>query len=144
MIPTTHELEVGGKQYRIGKLDLMMQWHLSRRLAPLLASAGISLAMLAAGSKKDLSVSDFAPSLGPVANVLSMMTDAQSDYIMFNCLAVVHRRDGDRWAPLTTGDRMMYQDLDLPATLRLVVEVLKHNLQNFTQELGARMTSPSS
>lgn len=137
------EIEVGGKKYRVGKLDLMMQWHMTRRLAPVLAAAGISLAMLSEGSKK-LSLIDFLPSLGPIANIMSMMTDEQSNYIIYNCLDVVMRKEGDQWAKLTNGQVLMYQDLDLAMMLRLVVEVLKHSLENFTQELGARMTSPSS
>jgi hypothetical protein len=139
----TKEIEVGGQMYQIGKLDLMMQWHLTRRLAPILATAGISLAMLADGSKK-LEMADFIPSLGPVAQIMSMMDDKDSDYIIFHCLAVVKRKDGERWAPLTQGKGFMYQDVDMPGMLRLVVEVLKHNLQNFTLGLAERMTSASS
>ncbi len=136
------EITIAKQKYRTGKLDAMQQFHIARRLAPILATMGISLRQLASGS--NMSVDDFLPVLGPVSEILAHMTDADADYIIFSCLATVQREQGNSWAPVVNGKSLMFQDLDLPGMMRLVIEVLKDNLGDFLTGLGDDANSPSS
>lgn len=130
----TTEITVNDQTYRIGKLSALGQFHVSRRLAPVLAAVGISLQSLTQGMQADLS--DFTTTLGPVADVMSKMSDEETNYIIFTCLNVVSRKDDNRYAPVSQAGTLMYQDIDMPVMLRLVIAVLQENLGNFLQGLS--------
>jgi hypothetical protein len=104
-----------------------------RRLAPLLAQMGVSLQTIQSGISADLT--DFLPALGPITNALAKISDDDANYIIFTCLEVVSRQSGEKWSRITSGMNLMYDDIDMPTMLRLVVEVLKVNLGSFMQGL---------
>lgn len=135
-------LPVNGQTYMIGKLNALTQFHVSRRLAPLLAQMGVSLHSLRAGLNADLE--DFLPVLGPVTDMLARMSDDDANYIIFTCLSAVTRQSGERWAAITAGQSLMFDDIDMPTMLRLVVEVVKDNMGAFMRELPDATQSTSS
>ena len=138
-----NELEVDGKLYHIGKLNALQQFHVSRRLAPVLAAVGITLQSLA--QAKAGKQGDFTAAIGPAADVMAKMTDEEANYILFTCLSVVGRKDGDRRMMVCTRDGLMqYQDMDMPVMLRLVVAVLMENLGNFLPGLSDAVGLQSS
>lgn len=136
------EITIAKQTYRIGKMNALQQFHVARRLAPILATMGLSLRQLADGSK--MSIDDFLPVLGPVTEILARMSDEDSNYVIFSALAVSERKQGDKFAPVVVSANLMFQDLDLPAMMRLVVEVLNENLGGFLTGLNDDATSPSS
>ncbi|UNA00777.1 tail assembly chaperone protein [Edwardsiella phage vB_EpM_ZHS] len=144
------EVTIAGKKYRVGTLDAMQQLHVGRRIAPLVATLGLSLDLGAIFGGRKLSVEELLPTIGPISHILSAMTDEHVDYIVATCLGVVQReeRGGDKqlWAPVTNGAKIMYADIDLLGTCRLVVEVLRANLGDFMKELidGADSSSSSA
>ena len=139
------ELAVAGNNYRVGKLNCIAQFHVARRLGPMLVVAGISVEMLRKGWKMELD--DMVAMAGPVMQFLAKMSDEDVDYCMYNCLAVVQRQQQGAWAPVIASveaKTFMFEDIDMPSMVRLVLEVLKANLGNFLEELGEELTSPSS
>lgn len=139
---------IKGHIYNIGKLDALKQFHVSRRIAPVLASMGITLTALRQGSAK-FTPEDFAVSLAPVAEVMSNMNDDTVEYVIATCLAVVQRKQGDvagkaSWAPVATGAQVMFADIDMLVMLRLIVAVLQENLADFLSELPDLGPSASS
>jgi hypothetical protein len=136
-------VQVKDARYQIGRLSAMQQFHLARRLAPVLAAMGISMAQLQRGGTADLS--DFTEMLGPVADVLAKMSDEDANYIIYTALGVVTREQGpDKWAQVCVQSNMMFADIQMPEMLRLVVETLQVNLLDFLQGLGVETGSPSS
>ena len=133
--------EVGGNSYRIGKMNALSQFHVSRRLGPILATMGVSLQTLSGGFKPDLM--DFAAVLGPATAMMAKMTDEDTNYIIFNCLTVVQRKQGDGWANICSDGGLMFEDIEMPDLIRLVVDVLHFNLGNFLQGLVDDASSPS-
>lgn len=141
------QIEVNGQLYSIGQLDARAQFHVSRRIAPILASMGISLATLKAGA--NLNLDTLATSLGPVSEVMASMSDESVDYIISTCFTVVSRKQPEvggkaQWAPAANGARMMFADINMPAMLRIVVAVLQENLMDFLKEPAAQGTSAGS
>lgn len=136
------EIEVAGQTYRIGKLNAIQQFHVSRRLGPVMAAVGISLQSLSAGMLADLS--DFSAIIGPATEVMSKMTDEETNYIIFTCLGCVGRQEEARWAPVVQGSNFMYQDIDMPVMIRLVVAVLQDNIGNFLQGLSGESSLQGS
>jgi hypothetical protein len=139
-------IDIKGKTYRVNKLGTLQQFHVARRLAPLLAAAGITMSMLKARDSGMPAFDDFAPVMGPVAHILSQMSDSDSNYIIFTCLSCVQRQSGsdNRWAAVATGDQMMFEDIAMPVMLRLVWAVVQDNILDFLQELEEETPSPSS
>lgn len=137
----TTKLAVNGHTYAIGKLNALTQFHISRRLAPMLAQMGISLNSLRKGVSSDLE--DFLPVLGPVTDMMAKMSDEDVNYILFTCLSVVSRQSGDKFSAVSTGTNLMFEDIDMPTMLRLVVEVVKENMGTFIKGLSDAEALPS-
>ncbi|NII73263.1 hypothetical protein FHW84_001832 [Dyella sp. SG562] len=113
------EFEVKGQQYRSGKLDAFKQFHVSRRLVPVMSSmAGQS------------SMDGFVKS---ISNAIAGMSDGDCDYILNTALSVVQRQQGQSWAKVFD-DRsrsLMFDDIDMGAMIAIAQNVLQDNLTDF-------------
>lgn len=119
------ETQINGNTYRIGKLDARTQFHVARRLAPLLAGIGKTLNQ---PKNKD----DLFSTFGPLADALSRMSDEDTDYVLDKCLSVTQRAQGNQFAPvMASNGRMMFDDIDLPAMMQLAVAVIRENIGGF-------------
>lgn len=140
------DITIGTRNYRLGKLDALKQFHIARRLAPALASIGITVAELEkVGQGIAGSVDSFLPALGPVSEVLAKMSDEDTNYVLFTCLGAVQMDQGEgRYANITKGQQLMFEDMDMVMMLKLTAEVVKFNLEGFFKGLGEVTKSPSS
>jgi hypothetical protein len=139
------EFELKGHTYRAGKIDARAQFHIVRRLAPVLGE----IAPAAAGGK--LGGLDALP---PLANAIAKLSDADADYCLFGLLAVVSRKQpqGTGWGPVTTtGNLLMYDDLDMVGMLQLAWKALEFNMQGFfaalpsgLKEAAQKVNEPSN
>ena len=118
------EFEINGQAYRAARLDAFKQFHIARRLAPL--HAGLSKAMEGGAMGEDA----FSPA---IAEAVAGMPDADCDYILQSCLAVVQRRQGDRWASIMAvgGRALQFDDIDMGAMLQIAGQVITENLGGF-------------
>ena len=125
------EVELGGQRYRTGRLDAFKQFHLFRKLMPILSGLGETSAqqeLLTA----EASEASFWGSLGPVATSIAEMSQQDSEFILKTCLNVVQVWNGQTWVRVTssTGD-LMFEDIGMMEMLRLSFEVIKDNLSGF-------------
>lgn len=146
------EDEFAGHRYRFGRLSAMDQFHVSRRLAPIITEAsGIdftALARLLPAPAPTMPEGDVpverpaAPGGGilgnlhlvqPLTDALSKLTDEQCEYVIGKCLAVVTRLDGTVWAQVwsRSAGRLQYVDITMPTMMSLVVRVIIENLTGF-------------
>lgn len=118
------EFEIKGERYSVSKMDAFKQFHVSRRLAPVLSG----LAASAAGGK-----TDFSAFLQPIAEAVAAMPDADCDYVLHACLAVTRRKQGDAWVPVyNAGNKaLMFDDIDLAAMLTIATKAIEENLGGF-------------
>jgi len=126
-----NEIEAGGHTYRVGKLDAMRQFHVTRRLLPILTTLGLTadkLKGVAADVAKDDALLLVA---GPVADIIAKMPNEDVDYVIQTCLSVVRRKDGERWAPVLAGVHFQYQDITMPTMVKLTIEVVRENMGGF-------------
>jgi len=126
-----HEFEVNGITYRCKKLTAFQQFHIARRLTPLL------LALAGAGEK----VNNFAAALAG-------MSDSDGEYVISVCLSAVERFNTEHknWAAVwnASANRAMFVDLnDLAALLPIVVKVIEDNLGNFWSALPTDLSTPA-
>ena len=144
------QITVNNNAYAIGKLEALKQFHLMRRLAPVLATVGLDIAKLkkldsGLGGAGDAET-NFLELLAPVVEVVGKMSDEDSNYIIFTCLSVVSRQapTGGFSPVITPQNQLMFQDLDMLTMLRLAAEVVRENLRGFFSGLGEGTNSPSS
>lgn len=146
------EFEVGSHQYRAGKLDAFQQLHLSRKIAPLLPKLLPTIVQLAAARGEEdendtpLDLPALAASVGPLTETLAQMNDADVEYIFNTCLSVVSRQQQPSgWAPVWNkpSHSPMFEDLELPDLLQIVVKVVGDNLGPFMRGLPGQLR-PSS
>jgi len=128
---TPIELQIDDHVYRIGKLDALSQFHVARRLAPVMAAIGGKVVELAS-SNPGMPQDEWMMTLfAPVADAVSRLTDDDSNYIITTVLSVVYRQQDEKWAPVQVNKRMMFLDIDMQLMLRLTVESIKGNLGSF-------------
>ncbi|MDD3310951.1 phage tail assembly chaperone [Pseudodesulfovibrio sp.] len=120
------DLTINGNAYRAGRMDARRQFHVVRRLAPIIS--GLT-------DLKSL-MGDPMAALGPLADAIAEMKDADADYILDACLAVVERKQpAGGWAKVMVNGGLMFQDLDMAAMLRLTWAVLQEDMQGFFDAL---------
>jgi hypothetical protein len=118
------EFEIKGQTYKATKMDARAQFHIVRRLAPVLGE----LAPAAASGKVQ-----GLDALPPLANAIAKLTDADADYCLFGLLAVISRKQpqGMGWSPVCTTNLMMYDDIDMVVMLQLAWKALEFNMSGF-------------
>lgn len=116
------EFELEGRTYRANKIDARTQFHIVRRLAPVLGE--IAPALQGKGG---------LDALPPLANAVAKLTDSDADYIIFGLLkAVVRKQDhGLGWGPVATGEHLMYDDITMPLMLKLAWQSFSFNMSGF-------------
>lgn len=134
-------VQVKEKSYQVGKLPARTQFHVLRRIAPLLAElvpvVGIAKQMDLAQATATDKIEMFGPLFAPLAQALANLNDQDLDYVMNNCLARIERKEGERWAPILAPDgvQFMFPDIDMPVMLKLTVESIKENMGDFFELL---------
>lgn len=128
------EVTINGETYRIGKLTAFQQFHVSRKIAPLippLVPAFMSL------SEVDMAADKLIGTLAPLAGELAEMPDDKAEYVMGTTLSAVKRRQGESWAPIWSeqAKTLMFQDIDLGVAMQLVYRVIVDSLGPFIQGL---------
>lgn len=148
-------ITIGTQEYRVGKLSPMKQFHVARRIAPLLAAlGGAALSApkdIAAIEQSDASADDAAEdsALGAIqhflqslAPALASMSDEESEYIINTCLAVVKRKQNTSFAPvIASNGRLMFEDIALPDMMQLTVAVIQENLGSFFPDAPGKSSS---
>jgi hypothetical protein len=159
---TTLEFELNGHVFRAQRLNAKQQFHLSRRLAPLLPplarllvartdlSTAVSSPMELATTMVDLlRMLELAE---PLATALATMRDEDADKIFELTLGSVKVRtsaNGDAWMPLWTnapggGLTPLAELNDFASLAPIILRVVGFNLGNFTKGfLTSREEEPS-
>ena len=139
------ELEIGGNAYRINSMSAMTQFHVMRKLGPVLPGIVPVLAQAAAalpqvdgqedgGAMTTVDgVAAIAMAARPLLDGLAAMADADAEYVINHCLSAVMRRDpgGKSWNAVSRDGVTMFDDIDLMASMQLVWAVLRENYTSF-------------
>lgn len=138
------EFELYSRQFRVKKLSVFEQWHLSRKILPLIPPLAPLIVKMTEKDKKNplsvdlLSVAELA---GPFAEALSEMTDKDAEQVFNLTLSSVEIQTDPAhnvWMPLwNVGARMAIETEfnDVAKLLPIVTRVVIHNLGNFMAAL---------
>lgn len=125
------EFEIDGVMYATRKMAAITQFHVMRKLAPVVESIG---------NISDLAKGDIA-AVAPLIRAIGAMPEDDCNYIFAKCLAVVSRGNvspaGTTWTPIWSenANRLMYDDMDLSTMLQLTGRVIQESLANFMPAL---------
>lgn len=119
------EFELEGRTYRASTIDARKQFHIVRRLAPVLGE----LAPALQGTVKG----DGLAAIPPLANAIANLSDDDADYVLFGLLAVVSRKQdqGLGWGPVCAGTAIMYEDINMVTMLKLAWQAFQFNMSGF-------------
>lgn len=137
------EFSVNGQSYRSAKIDAMRQFHLSRKLAPIIPTlipVFLQLAETTKASGKPLSGDDMSSLSGllePFAEGIASMSDEHAEYILGTCMSVVQRQQGTAWmAVWNSGQKVcMFDDIDAGAMIQIGFQVIRESLGPFISGL---------
>ncbi|WP_011298553.1 phage tail assembly chaperone [Cupriavidus necator] len=140
------EIELASNRYSIGRLNAMQQFHVSRRIAPIIpALIPVYMRMQASGKPLTEDLDGLATALQPLADGLAALKDDDAEYVIGTCLSVVQRQQATGWARVWSGKESMFDDMDLSVTLPLVIQVISANLGPFINGLlTSQASSPAS
>jgi hypothetical protein len=133
------EFSIGGRDFKLCKIDAFKQFHIVRRIGPILSDI---LPALADAKKLQNSTSDEEKLVGlakiaaPVMNGLSKLSDVDSELVLFGLLqAVEMKQSAGNWAKVSSNSMLMIQDLELPILLQLAGRAFVFNLSGFFSAL---------
>jgi hypothetical protein len=129
------QFEIGDKSFLPQKMPAKKQFHVARRLAPVLgALEGLGPLFNdkigLEGADKDLETM-FA-FIKPFANVLAKMNDDDAEYIINQCLAACAIMENGKPQRLRIDNRDMYENLNLKELVIIAVHTIKFNMADFT------------
>ena len=139
------ELEIGGNTYRINSMSAMTQFHVMRKLGPVLPGIVPVLAQAAAalpqadgqedgGAMTTVDgVAAIAMAARPLLDGLAAMADADAEYVINHCLSAVMRRDpgGKSWNAVSRDGVTMFDDIDLMTSMQIDGAALPENYTGF-------------
>ncbi|EGT5186451.1 hypothetical protein FZI02_20810 [Cronobacter sakazakii] len=136
------EFEIKGVQYRTAKLSVFDQLKVSRKLLPVLAGMMADFQSIKAATQGGDVYKAMETALPKIADSLADMTEEDTNAIIFPCLSVVSRKNGNAWAPVMNQGELMFDDIDLLSMLQMVGRVVGDSLGNFLPAAPGSETAP--
>ncbi len=133
-----NSFEIGTRKFKLSKIDAFKQFHIVRRIAPILSDLVPAMVDMQKVIKNpgDLSESEkldqFAKIASPLMAGLSKLSDEDSNRVLYGLLASVEVQGiGNSWGKVSTDSMLMMQDLDLPILLQIAGKAFMFNLSGF-------------
>lgn len=135
------EFSAGGRHFKLNKINAHKQFHIVRRIGPLLAEAMPVMATIAKSKLDDMSeeekLQEFAKIAQPIMDGLSKLSDKDADYVLFSLLGSVEvqQEQHNMWSRVASDGGIMMQDIELPVLLQAAGQALMFNLSGFFASL---------
>jgi hypothetical protein len=142
------EFEQGDHSYRVSRLDAFKQFHLTRKIAPVIPTLIPAFMTL-----RDVSESaatgnpeGMAQAFAPFAAGIARMPDDDAEFILGTCLSVVLRKQGNTWMPVWSVQNRtcLFDDIDLVQMVQISIRVMESSLGPFLRGLLANPTTAES
>lgn len=144
-------VELDGIAYRtVAKMPAFEQFHVMRRLAPVLAVLGVNAALLLPTQRREEAkkedVLSFLQLLGPLAEVIAKLSNEDADYVLNACMSKFERRVSEnQWQKIMPSPgQFMFDDIDMRVMLRLMSAAIEENLGDFLRGLSGGQPSRSA
>lgn len=137
------DAEIRGRKFRFGKIDALKQFHVARRISPILTDAMPAMkqmkALEGAGFDKlsnDEKLDKVTAVMAPFISGMAKLDDKDAELVLFTLLSCteVYQDQFKTWAKVANDKMIMMQDLDLPTLLQAAGRSFMHNLSGFFSE----------
>lgn len=130
-----NNFEISGKKFKVSKINVMKQYHVVRRIAPILGEMIPSIKSIAKKSEnlsQEEMLDQAAEILTPIMNGLSKLSDKDSDFVLFTLLSAVEvQQEAGNWARLVQNDSLMFDTFELPILLQAAGRSFVFNMSGF-------------
>lgn len=140
-----NDFTIGSREFKCLKIDAFEQFHIVRRIGPILADLLPSLKKAANFGKTDNSemtqeqqLEQIGTFAAPILTGLSKLSDADSEYVLYGLLKAVEvKQSAGNWARVAQGTppMLMMQDLDFPVLMQIAARAFGHNMSSFFSAL---------
>jgi hypothetical protein len=129
--------ELSGRSFSLNKIDAFRQFHIVRRIGPILTDL---LPVLKAIASQDTDKMSDGEQLDatiklatPLMQGLAKLSDADAEYVFQNLLnsVQVKQMPQGNWARVFNNGMLMMNDLELPILFQIAGRALMHNLSGF-------------
>lgn len=129
------EFEIGGNRFQLNPVSAHKQFHIVRRLAPILKDIipaaqeikGLNLE----GMTEEEKFQKLSQMIGPVLDGFSKLSDADADFVLNNLLSSVQIQQANNWAWVAKDGILMFQTLKLPVLMQIAGKAIGYNLSDF-------------
>lgn len=132
------DFQIGEKKFKLSKLDAFKQFHIVRRLGPILgeiipAAQKLKIKAVGDGEKSQAQVMrEIGIIVQPIMKGLALLSDEDSEFVLKGlCSAVEIQQEHGNWARLSDGKVMSIQTLDLAEMLQAAGQAFAYNLAGF-------------
>lgn len=127
------DFEIGSRKFKLNKLDPFKQFHILRRLTPILSDLIPVAQKLSNGSSTPEQQFE---SLVPIMNGISKLSDEDANRVLFGLLSSVEMQQSHgNWAKLSSDTQLMFQDIELPVLMQCAGRAFGFNLKGFLDGL---------
>lgn len=127
----------GGHQYKCNKINAMKQFHIARRMVPVLNGLAPQIPELAKMEKSRSSMDEdqllemTAKFLTPIMDGMSKLSDADSEVVIHGLLASVEVNRHGAWSYMSRDGRLVFEDIELPEMLYAAGRAFMFNMAGF-------------
>ena len=131
------DFEIGSHKFKLNKMDAFKQFHIVRRIGPILADmlpamAGLQKVNLKEGLSETEKLENFAEIAAPIMKGLSKLSDADADKVLYGLLSCVEvQQESGNWAKVSTDTMILINSFDLPVLLQIAGRAFGYNLSGF-------------
>lgn len=129
------DFEINGRKFKLNKIDAFKQFHIVRRMAPLLGDllpAMKDAKAVSESASESEKLDQLAKIAAPFMSGISKLTDQDADKVLYGLLSSVEiMQSAGNWARVSTDSMLMMQDLELPVLLQIAGRALMFNLSGF-------------
>lgn len=132
-----NDFELGGRQFKLNKINALKQYHIVRRIGPIMGELLPALNKISKiqDTKKlnaDQEFDQIATFASPIMHGISKLSDADSEFVLFSLLASVEmKQTSGNWAKVANDNMLMMQDMELPTLLKIAGRAFAFNLSGF-------------
>jgi len=131
-VPQRPTITVGEQVYSFGRLSALAQFHVLRRVMPVMSKVVPTLMKLAATKDKDERLKLLLENMEPFAEMLAKLSDEDANYVIRECLKVCASVHSGGHMPVTTPDGTLTDAyMSMPAMIRLTMKVVDQHMADF-------------
>lgn len=125
------DFTIGSRNFKLNKIPAIKQYHIVRKVAPILSDMLPMLSKFSKMSSDELK-EDQIEALAPVLNGFAKLSDVESEKLLIGLLSSVEmQQESGNWAKLANENGMMFDDLELPVMLQAAGRAFMFNMAGF-------------